>query len=97
MSQTSQNRYPSINLKMGGFYLVMELPLVGFVINGATPSSLFNKGQLFQTFQVLGNPSQEGYYNSINPLVVGVPNIFTGLHLGGPTYSHAMNIQGPLA
>ena len=28
------------------------------------------------------NTSQEGYYNSINPLVEGVPHIFTGLHLG---------------
>ena len=41
------------------------------------------------------NPSQEGYYNGINPLVKGVPHIFTGLHLGGPTYSQASNIQGP--
>ena len=43
------------------------------------------------------NPSQEAYYNSINPLVEGVPHIFTGLHLGGPTYSQSSNNQGPLA
>ena len=30
------------------------------------------------------NPSQEGYYNSINPLVEGVPHIFTGLHTHRP-------------
>ena len=30
------------------------------------------------------NPSQEGQYNSINPLVEVVPHIFAGLHLGGP-------------
>ena len=30
------------------------------------------------------NPSQEGYYNSINPLVEGVPHILTGLHLWRP-------------
>ena len=29
------------------------------------------------------NPSQEGYYNSINPLVEGVPHIFTGLKYSG--------------
>ena len=44
-----------------------------------------------------GNPSQEGYNNSINPLVEGVAHIFTGLHLGGPTYSQALHIQGPPA
>ena len=41
------------------------------------------------------NPLQEGYYNSINPLVEGVPHIFKSLHLGGSTYSQASNIQGP--
>ena len=30
------------------------------------------------------NPSQEGRFNSINPLVEGVPHIFAVLHLGGP-------------
>ena len=29
------------------------------------------------------NPSQEGYYNSNNPLVEGVPHIFTGLEYSG--------------
>ena len=39
------------------------------------------------------NPSQEGYYNSINPLVEGVPHIFTGLHLRGP-HTHRPQILG---
>ena len=43
---------------------------------------------------VTANPSQEGQYNSINPLVEGVPHIFAGLHLGGPTHSQALNIHG---
>ena len=43
------------------------------------------------------NPSQEDYYISINPLVDGVPHIFTGLHPGALTYSQALNIQGPPA
>ena len=38
---------------------------------------------------IIINPSQEGYYNSINPLVKGVPHIFTSLHLGAP------HIHGP--
>ena len=45
--------------------------------------------------QVYHNPSQEGLYNSIKPLVEGVPHMFTGLNLGAPTYSQFSNIQGP--
>ena len=47
------------------------------------------------SFAPFSNPSQECYYNSINPLVKGLPNIFTDLYMGGPTYSQAQNIQGP--
>ena len=47
------------------------------------------------SFAPFSNPSQECYYNSINPLVKGLPDIFTDLYMGGPTYSQAQNIQGP--
>ena len=40
------------------------------------------------------NPSQEGYYNSINPLVKGEPHIFAGLHLGGPHIFTGLKYSG---
>ena len=50
-----------------------------------------------QQSHVGNNPSQEGYNNSINSLVEGVPHMFTGLQLGGPTQAQASHIQGPPA
>ena len=60
----------------------------GFQRDSPVFQGLQSDSPVFQGFQsrspVFHNLSQEGQYNSINPLVEGVPHALAGLHLGGP-------------
>ena len=55
--------------------------LVGLVVVGVSKKKHCLHHEIWLVSSLTPNPSQEGYYNSINPLVKERPHIFPGLHL----------------